>query len=102
METVQQKALVKENESLKKEVERLLSLNEKLKDELLYLRRTLFGRSSERFITQDPNQLPIAFEGMEQLPEEKQVEEAQKETITYERKKKVEHPAQAVRQALPA
>jgi hypothetical protein len=34
----------------------LLSVNEKLKNELLYLRRTLL-RSSERFIVQDPNQL---------------------------------------------
>jgi transposase len=106
---VQEKVLIKENKSLKKENihllsvnEKLLSTNEKLKNELLYLRRTLFGRSSERFIAQDPNQLQIAFEGMEQLPEEKQVEEAEKETITYERKKKAEHPAQPVRQALPA
>jgi hypothetical protein len=96
METVQEKVLIKENKSLKKENihllsvnekllstnEKLLSTNEKLKNELLYLRRTLFGRSSERFIAQDSNQLQIAFEGMEQLPEEKQVEEAQKETVT--------------------
>lgn len=43
----------------------------KLSDELLYLRRTLFGRSSERYIKEDPNQLSLDFYGLIQLEEEK-------------------------------
>ena len=43
----------------------------KLSDELLYLRRTLFGRSSERYIKDDPNQLRLDFEGQVELEEEK-------------------------------
>lgn len=43
----------------------------KLGEELLYLRRTLFGRSSERYMKEDPNQLNIDFQGLAQLEEEK-------------------------------
>lgn len=100
METVRELALEKQKTvRLEKENEQLLSLLEKLKNELLYLRRAIFGRSSERFVQEDPNQLKIDFQGLEQLPEERAAE-AQKETITYERKKK-EQIQKPVRQALP-
>ncbi len=100
----------KKIESLEKEITRLLSSIEKkdsqlekLKNELLYIRRALFGRSSERYIKEDPNQLKLDFEGMDTLPEEAQAQlEAAKETITYQRRKKEEHPRQPVRQPLPA
>ena len=75
---------------------------ERLKFELFNLRRKLFGRSSERYVNEDPNQLKIDFGGEEVLPEEVQNQlELAKETITYERKKKKENPIQPVRQALP-
>jgi transposase len=111
METVQELALErKKNERLEKENGRLSTIItkqdsqlEKLKNELLYLRRAIFGRSSERYVKEDPNQLKLDFEGVDSLPEEEQaaLEEA-KETITYQRKKKAEQKQQPVRQALPA
>ncbi|MDR0431151.1 MAG: hypothetical protein LBH58_11820 [Tannerellaceae bacterium] len=57
-----------ELESLKDKLESKLS---KLSDELLYLRRVIFGRSSERFIKEDPNQLKLDFQGQVQLEEER-------------------------------
>lgn len=65
------------NNKLESDVQELQSANEglqtklvKLSDELLYLRRTLFGRSSERYIKEDPNQLSLDFYGSTQLEEE--------------------------------
>lgn len=103
METIQDSTLKdKEIARLVQEVDRLLSINEKLKNELLYLRRALFGRSSERFVPEDPNQLKLAFEGEGALTQEILAElEAAKETITYERRKKKENPTKPVRQPLP-
>jgi len=78
-------------------------LIEKLKTELLCLRRRLFGHSSERYVKEDPDQLKLDFGGEEILPEELQARsEAEKETITYQRKIKTENPAHPVRQTLPA
>jgi transposase len=95
--------LEKEVSILQKERDHLLSINEKLKNELLYIRRALFGRSSERYVKEDPNQLKLDFQGQDTLPEEARAElEAAKETISYERKKKKENPVQPVRRALPA
>lgn len=55
-------------ESLKEQLESKLS---KLGDELLYLRRVIFGRSSERYLKEDPNQLKLDFQGQVQLEEER-------------------------------
>lgn len=55
-------------ESLKEQLESKLS---KLSDELLYLRRVIFGRSSERYLKEDPNQLKLDFQGNVQLEEER-------------------------------
>ena len=69
------------NETLEQKIERLEkgldvrdSKIETLVNELIALRRRMFGRSSERFLPEDPNQLTIAFEGMESLPEEQGIE----------------------------
>jgi transposase len=105
MKAVQEQASEKDKhiDFLEKEVARLLSVNEKLKFELLYMRRTIFGRSSERYVKEDPDQLKLDFDGMDKLPEEVQLQlEEAKETITYQRKKKKEAPGHPVRQALPA
>ena len=51
------------------EIEALKEQNLKMEQELLYLRRVKFGRSSERFIPSDPNQLCL-FPGEGQLEEE--------------------------------
>ena len=60
-----------DNTKLQTDNKQLQTKLEKLSDELLYLRRTLFGRSSERFIKEDPNQLQFDFGGVLQLEEEK-------------------------------
>jgi hypothetical protein len=91
------------NARLEQENSRLLSVNEKLKNERLYLRRLLFGRSSERYIKEDPNQLKLDFGGEDTISREAQAQlEAAKEMISYEWKKKKENASQPVRQPLPA
>jgi transposase len=97
------KRLEKENAQLSSALEQKEIQLEKLKNELLYLRRAIFGRSSERYVKEDPNQLKLDFEGIDILPEEEQVVlEVGKETITYERSKKAEQKEQPVRGVLPA
>lgn len=71
---------------------------EKLIGEVIALRRRLFGRSSERFVPEDPNQLSLAFEGQESLPEEEAVE-TEKVEVTYTRSTGIKK--QPVRQAIP-
>jgi transposase len=104
LEKVRESALKdKETVRLEQEIFRLLTVNEKLKNEILYLRRILFGRSSERYVKEDPNQLRLDFGGEDSLPEEAQTAlEGAKETITCERKKKKENSGRPVRQPLPA
>jgi transposase len=72
---------------------------EKLSNEVMYLRRQLFGRSSERFIPKDPNQLSLAFDGEETLSEEQEAK-PEEITVTYTRKK--ENNSKPVREAIPA
>jgi transposase len=44
----------------------------RMKDELVLLRRAMFGRSSERYIKVDPDQLLLDFGGETQIPEEEE------------------------------
>ena len=44
-----------------------------MQQELLYHRRAAFGSSSERFLPENPAQLQLDLEGMDELPEEAQV-----------------------------
>lgn len=60
----------------------------KLSDQLAWYRRKFWHSSSEKFIASDPSQRKIDWSGLEVLPEEKsQTEEAEKEIVSYERKK---------------
>jgi hypothetical protein len=79
--TMKTRDLAPKNETLEQKIERLEkgiverdSKIETLINELIALRRRIFGRSSERFLPEDPNQLSLAFEGVESLPEEQEVE----------------------------
>ncbi|MEI6143352.1 MAG: IS66 family transposase [Mariniphaga sp.] len=90
--------LEQQNERLKKGISERDSMIEKLTNELYALRRRLFGHSSERFVPDDPNQLSLAFEGLESLPEEQEIT-AQETVITYKRKK--EDKKQPIRKAIP-
>ncbi|MEI6680193.1 MAG: IS66 family transposase [Mariniphaga sp.] len=92
-ETIEQ-----ENKRLKRELLERDAKIETLINELIALRRRMFGRSSERFLPEDPNQLSIAFEGEESLPEEQGIEPEQIE-ISYTRNK--ENKKQPIRNAIP-
>jgi len=71
---------------------------EKLINELIALRRRMFGRNSERFVPEDSSQLSLAFDGLDSLPEEQEAE-AEEIEVSYIRKK--ENKKQPVRQAIP-
>jgi len=95
-----------ENETPEQEIARLKkalaerdSKITKLTNEVLYLRRVLFGRSSEKFIPEDANQLTLAFEGEDILPEEQEAK-PEEITITYTRKK--DNQNKPLREAIPA
>ena len=74
---------------------------QQLIDQLAWYRRKFWKSSSERFIPQDPNQRRIDFDGLDVLPQEKEImEEAEKEILTFERKKP-KNKKKPVRQPLP-
>lgn len=74
----------------------------KFKDQLAWYRRKLWKSTSEKYIPQDPNQRKIDFDGLEVLPQEEEaIKEAEKEVISYERKKPEKEKKQAVRLSLP-
>lgn len=98
-----QQATIAEKETtisrLESEKEQLAAEKEKLTNEILFLRRQLFGRTSERFIPANPDQLVLAFDGEDMLPEEKQAK-PEEITVTYTRKK--ESKGKPVREPIPA
>jgi len=74
----------------------------KLTDQLAWYRHKFWKPASERFISQDPNQRKIDFDGLDILSEEKAAaEDAQKELIAYERKKPAREKKKPVRLPLP-
>ena len=52
-----------------------------LKQRLEWLERKVWGKSSEKYIASDPAQRKIDFEGLEMLPEEKELTESAQEEI---------------------
>jgi len=84
-------ALGKAESIIKEKDEKLREKDDKIKqltDQLAWYRRKFWKSSSERFIPEDPNQRKIDFDGLDVLPQEKEViEEAEKEILSYERKK---------------
>jgi len=103
-ETPQQKiarleaALSKTNQELIAAKEK----NQELIHELLLLRRRMFGRSSEKFIPEDPAQLRLAFEGESKLPEEQQEQKQPEAEIAITYTRKAQTKKQPVREAIPA
>lgn len=94
-------------DALKSTYEKTISdLEEKifsLESQVAYLKRRVWGQSSERFINKDPKQRVIDFEGMEILPEEKELaQEAQKEIESLKsRREKEKVKRKPVRKPLP-
>jgi len=73
-----------------------------LTDQLSWYRRKFWKPVSEKFIPQDPLQRRLDFDGLDVLPEEKEVaKEAAKEIISYERRKPEKEKKQPVRLPLP-
>ena len=74
-----------------------------LQKQVAYLRRRIWGKSSERFIKEDPRQRMIDFEGVDLLPEEKELAEAAKAEIVAfkERRVKERVKRKPVRKPLP-
>ena len=50
-----------------------------LEKQVAYLRRRIWGKSSERFIKEDPRQRMIDFEGIDLLPEENNLQKQPKQ-----------------------
>ena len=79
--------------------------NSAMLKELTFLRRRMWGKSSERFIPQDPNQRRIEFDGIELTPEEKKLYDDSVNTVVeYKEKRKNQVRKQAskpVRVELP-
>lgn len=76
----------------------------KLKQQIEMLQRRIWGKSSERYINEDPLQRKLDFEGLDLLPEEKELATSAKEeieknkTIRVVEQKEKKHP---VRKPLP-
>jgi transposase len=76
----------------------------KLKQQIEMLQRKIWGKSSERYINEDPLQRKLDFEGLDLLPEEKELATSAKEeieaykTIRVVEQKEKNHP---VRKPLP-
>ena len=70
-----------ERDSFSQKCDNLESVILKMSDELRNLRRMLFGRKSERFIPEDPSQLSLSFDGVEQLDEEREAEVIQAKEV---------------------
>ncbi len=75
----------------------------KLKQQVEMLQRKIWGKSSERFIKEDPLQRVLDFDGLDLLPEEKELATSAKEEIEQYKKIRVvvkerNHP---VRKPLP-
>ena len=87
------------------ELIKLREENFKMEQELLYFKRVIFGKKSERFIPQDPNQLCLNFNAQAQLKEETPDIKPVLEEITQEsecRRKRVQaQKRKPKRQALP-
>lgn len=61
-----------------------------LTDQLAWYRRKFWKPASEKYIPQDPDQRKIDFDGLDVLPEEEtSIKAAEKEIVSYERKKPV-------------
>jgi transposase len=75
----------------------------KLKQQVEMLQRRIWGKSSEKYINQDPQQRKLDFEGLNLLPEEKDLVTSAKEEIEKYKtiRVKVQDKSHPVRKPLP-
>lgn len=79
-----------ERNNLLDELNRLQQKHQLTKEELEWLKRQMFGRKSERYISMDPCQLTLELEGMVEAIRGQQSEQ----TISYQRKKPTKEQVQ--------
>ena len=90
-------ALEKAEATIKEQADKIKQLS----DQLAWYRRKFWKPASEKYIPQDPDQRKIDFDGLDVLPEEEAtIKAAEKEIVSYERKKPVSKK-QPVRLPLP-
>jgi len=92
-----------ERTSYKQQIDEKDKAISSLKIRVEELLRKIWGKSSERYIKEDPQQRCLDFDGLDLLPEEKKLATSAKEEIEYYKKKRVlvrkrEYP---VRKPLP-
>jgi transposase len=92
-----------ERASYQQQIEEKDSLIYKLKQQIEMLNRKIWGKSSERYIKEDPAQRRLDFDGLDLLPEEKELADNAKEEIEQYRKVRVpsKEKARPVRKPLP-
>jgi transposase len=75
----------------------------KLKQQIEMLQRKIWGKSSEKYIPEDPQQRKFDFDGLDLLPEEKELATSAKEEIEQYKtiRVKVEEKSHPVRKPLP-
>jgi len=73
-----------------------------LEQQVAYLQRRLWGKSSERFIREDPLQRKLDFDGLELLPQEEELaRKAEEEIKEYPKQVSVKIKDKPVRRPLP-
>jgi transposase len=92
-----------EKASLEEQLQKKDQIISQQEQRISILLRKIWGKSSERFINEDPQQRKLDFDGVELLEEEKQLAISAKEEIEqYREKKPVQKPKEkAVRKPLP-
>jgi transposase len=75
----------------------------KLQQQVEMLQRRIWGKSSERYISEDPQQRKLDFDGLDLLPEEKELATSAKEEIEQYKtvRVKVQEKSHPVRKPLP-
>ena len=98
----QQSTIEKQKIIIKEQANEIVSLKQRLE----WLERKVWGKSSEKFIAENPAQRRIDFEGMDILPEEKeQAASAEEEIKEYKVEIKTvtkKEKGKPIRQSLPA
>jgi transposase len=81
--TYQQQIIEKDQKIINKDraINQLDETINKLKQQIEMLQRKIWGKSSERYINEDPLQRKLDFEGLDLLPEEKELATSAKEEI---------------------
>lgn len=92
-----------ERASYQQQIEEKDSLIYKLQQQIEMLNRKIWGKSSERYIKEDPAQRRLDFEGLDLLPEEKELADNAKEEIEEHKTVRVQtkEKARPVRKPIP-